>query len=289
MQDFSIVIPSYGKPENISELLVSLASLTYPKSHYEVIIVDDGSPDPLSSAALQFPAISNLTILKQHNKGPSAARNRGADIAQARYLVFTDDDCRPGPEWLQALAQALGESDRLVCGGRTVNSLPNSICAEASQLLIDYLSKHYSPVKIYGAFFPSNNLAVSKNGFRNAGGFDESLRFGEDRDFCYRCASLGFSFAYAPDAVVYHIHHQTFLSFLRLHSRYGGGTYAFRRGCAAKGLPRVQISPPSWYINLILAGIQQTKSPKGVKLSLLLMVSQIAVLIGMLRGILLRR
>jgi GT2 family glycosyltransferase len=277
MLDFSVVVPSYGKPENLAALLDSLADLSYPPSQFEVIIiVDDGSPTPLSSAVFQPRNRFNFTLAEQCNRGPASARNLGAGIAQGRYLLFTDDDCRPQPEWLQSLADALGESECLVCGGRTVNGLPSNIYSEASQLLLDYLSIRHSPTTTYGAFFPSNNLAVSKNGFRKVGGFDASLRFGEDRDFCYRCATLGFSFVYAPDAVVYHSHPQTLLSFTRLHSCYGRGTYAFRRGCAAKGLPRVRISSPSWYLNLILAGIRKTRSPKGVWLSLLLMASQAA-------------
>jgi glycosyltransferase involved in cell wall biosynthesis len=289
MLDFSIIVPSYGRPDNVPGLLASLARLNYESSRFEVIVVDDGSPTPLSSV-LSLPKIHlDLTVLKQRNSGPAAARNYGADIARGRCLLFTDDDCRPQPGWLQSMADVLGESDRLLCGGKTINGLKDNIYSEASQLLSDHLLKHYSPITTYGGFFPTNNLAVSKNSFWDAGGFDTSLRFGEDRDFCYRCASLGFSFAYAPGAVVYHNHPQTLFSFILLHSRYGGGTYAFRRGCIAKGLPRVCISPLSWYINLILTGIRNTRTVRGVSLSFLLLASQIAVLTGMMRGALTHR
>ena len=284
MIDFSIIVPSYGKPESLGKLLVSVAGLKYSGSGYEVVIVDDGSPTPLSSVVFPFRDRINLTLIEQRNMGPAFARNRGAAVGQGRCLAFIDDDCLAEPEWLESLAGVLGESNRLVCGGRTVNGLPDNIYSEASQLLLEYLSDYYSPTTTYGAFFPSNNLALSKTAFQRAGGFDPSFRFGEDRDFCLRCASLGFSFVQVPKAVVYHRHPQTLLSFIRLHSCYGSGTYALRRGCAAKGLPPVRISPPSWYMNLILAGMRKTKSPKGAALSLLLLVSQAAEIAGMLRG-----
>jgi len=283
MLTFSIIVPSYRKPDNLARLLTSLTAQDYPPSKFEVIVVDDGNPVELSPTITPFQSHLSLTLLKQHNTGPASARNHGASMAQGNYLAFTDDDCQPQPEWLKALDEALGKSDRLVCGGKTINGLSKDIFSEASQLLTDYLYINYNPTITLGAFFPSNNLAVSKDGFRKVGGFDESLRFGEDRDFCYRCAWLGFSFAYLPNAVVVHKHHQTMLTFLRLHSCYGGGTYAFRRGCAVKGLPKVPISSPSWYVKLILSGIRKTKSPRGAVLCLLLIASQCALLEGMLR------
>jgi glycosyltransferase involved in cell wall biosynthesis len=283
MLSFSIIIPIYRKPDNLFGLLTSLAALRYPASRFEVIVVDDGSPVELLPTIQTFRGRLNLTLLKQNNSGPAFARNQGAGIAKGDYLAFTDDDCQPQPEWLNALDDALGKSDRRVCGGKTINGLSGNICTEASQLLSDYLSMNYSPTTTLGAFFPANNLAVSKEGFWKAGGFDASLRFGEDRDFCYRCRALGFSFAYASDAVVVHSHHQTLLTFFHLHSCYGGGTYAFRRGCTAKALPKVPISSPSWYLKLALSGIRKTKSLRGVALSLLLIASQCAVLVGMLR------
>ncbi len=284
MIGFSIIVPSYGNPESLGKLLVSVAGLKDSGTGYEVVIIDDGSPTPISSVVVPFRDRLDLTLIEQRNMGPAAARNRGAAVGQGRYLAFIDDDCLVEPEWLESLAEALGKSDPLVCGGRTVNGLPENIYSEASQLLLEYLSDHYSPTTTYGAFFPSNNLALSKHAFQRVGGFDSSFRFGEDREFCLRCASLGYSFEQVPKALVYHCHPQTLLSFIRLHSCYGSGTYALRRGCAAKGLPRVRISPPSWYINLILAGMRKTKSPKGAALSLLLLASQAAEIAGMLRG-----
>lgn len=95
---FSIVVPSCRNPENLAELLASLAALSYPPSKFEAIIVDDGSPVPLAPAISAFQHRLNLTLLQQGNMGPAFARNRGAGIAKGRYLAFTDDDCRPQSE-----------------------------------------------------------------------------------------------------------------------------------------------------------------------------------------------
>ena len=284
MITFSIIVPTYGRPESLAELMASLACLEYPLSQFEVIVVDDGGKVPVQGVISDFKGRLNTLLLRQPNSGPGAARNRGAQEAKGRFLVFTDDDCRPERFWLRALSDALSGSERVVCGGKAVNGLPGNIYSEATQLLADYLLKHYSPADIYGGFFPSNNLALSKTAFWEAGGFDPTLRFGEDRDFCCRCASLGYSFVLAHHAIVRHAHALTLRSFLRLHYCYGGGTFHFRRGCGAKGLPRVRISPPSWYARLVLTGMREHRSLLGAKLMFLLMASQAAVGAAMIRG-----
>jgi glycosyltransferase involved in cell wall biosynthesis len=284
MVAFSIVVPTYERPESLAQLLDSLARLEYPSAQFEVIVVDDGSRVSLQGVISDFEGRLNVSLVHQSNAGPAAARNRGAQEATGRFLAFTDDDCRPERLWLLALSDALGGSEHVVCGGRAANGLPGNICSEATQLLADYLLKCYSPAHIYGGFFPANNLALSRSAFWGAGGFDPSLRFGEDRDFCCRCASLGYSFVLAQDALVRHAHPLTLGSFLRLHYCYGGGTFHFRRGCAAKGLPRVRISPPSWYVGLVLEGVRKHKNFRGAGLTLLLMASQAAAASAMLRG-----
>jgi GT2 family glycosyltransferase len=282
MLDFSIVVPSYGRPDRIPALLESLAALNYPAEQYEVILIDDGSPVSFPSATPGAGNRLHINLLRQSNMGPAAARNYGAAMAKGRYLAFTDDDCHPDREWLRALHDALDKSSCLICGGQTRNGLPENIYSEASQLIADYVSRRDGQAFTPGSFFQSNNLALSAEDFRKTGGFDAGLRYGEDRDFCHRCACLGFSFVYVQDALIFHSHRQEMRSFIRLHYAYGGGTYAFRRGCSAKGLPDVPFNPPSWYVRLVLSGIKRARSRKGIKLSLLLMISQFAAITGML-------
>jgi len=206
--------------------------------------------------------------------------------AQGKYLAFTDDDCVADPGWLRAHAAALGNSEHAICGGRTLNRLEENIFSEATQLLADYIYEHYNPTRTFGAFFPTNNLSVSREAFLEIGGFDGSLRFGEDRDLCYRWAARGYAFLDAPEAVVRHAHALTFLSFLRLHHCYGEGTHRFRKGCIKKGFPRLQISPALWYVNLVLSGVKERRGLRGLILSALLTATQAASLSGMIRYLL---
>jgi GT2 family glycosyltransferase len=103
-------------------------------------------------------------------------------------LAFTDDDCQPLPNWLDRFAASLATASKAMIGGKTINALVDKPYSTASQKLIDYLYEDYNPLKGKIAFFASNNVAMSKSGFHNLGGFDVSfpLAAAEDRDFCDR-------------------------------------------------------------------------------------------------------
>lgn len=278
---FSVVIPTYRRPTPLSNLLSSLTRLRYRHSRFEVIVVDDGGDIPLEPIIFKFHDQMNVTLLRQENSGPAMARNYGASQAKGEYLAFADDDCLPDPNWLQALAHGFRESPYCICGGKTVNALIENHYSTASQLLVDYLYEHYNPTQKIGAFFLANNFAVARERFQEMGGFDPTLRFGEDRDFCYRWRSRGYSFVFAPDAVVYHAHSLTLFSFLRLHFLYGGGNFQFLQRCAAQGTRAIRLSPPSWYIELMFSGIKKERGLRGLLLTFLLMTTQGAYAAGL--------
>jgi GT2 family glycosyltransferase len=282
MHDFSIITPTYGRPASLAQLLHSITRLNYPSERFEVIVVDDGGSAPLEETVSTFRDRLDVRLFRQRNLGPAAARNYGAREAAGRYLAFTDDDCLPDANWLRELDQALQKAPTAVCGGRTTNFYPRNLPAQATQLLMDYLYENYSPTLRAGAFFPTNNVSLPRGEFLALGGFDEQLRFGEDREFCYRWRSRGGLFVYAPQAVVQHARRLSLGEFVHLHFLYGGGTARFRRACKRKGMKTVGFSSPLWYLGLLLYGVKREPGWQGVALSLLLLVSQAATLAGLL-------
>jgi glycosyltransferase involved in cell wall biosynthesis len=273
---FSIIIPTYHREAQLIDLLLSLTRLRYEPSRFEVILVDDGGRSSPDAVVKPFCTRLNLALIKQENSGPAMARNHAARRAGGRFLAFTDDDCLVDPGWLKALAEGFEQAPVSICGGRTVNALTRNPYSVASHLLLDFLHHHYSPRNCLGGFFPTNNFAVQKANFLEMGGFDPSLRFGEDRDFCHRWASRGYLFQNIPDAVIYHAHALDFSSFLRLHFSYGGGTYEFRKRCVQRGGVTARLNPPSFYLSLILSGIRREKNVQGLWGSMLLLLSQLA-------------
>lgn len=284
----SVVVPTYERPDALRRCVRALRLQDYPRDRYEVIVVDDGSTTDLTRAvhgtshgAQTNGQAQSVTLLRQANAGPAAARNRGAANAQGSYLAFTDDDCAPARGWLQGLSRALSARPRAVVGGRTINAFPANPYAEATQLLITYLSAH-SAEQGMPSFFATNNLALSTDDFHAVGGFDTRfpLAAGEDRDFCDRCQLHGLAFRYVPDAHLYHHHNLTLPSYLRQHYNYGRGAYRVWQKRQARHETVEQGDWTRFIAGLLALPFHHAPASKAVLYSTLLGVAQGATAAG---------
>ena len=275
----TIVVPSYGRPEALRACLRALAA--QDDSDREIVVVDDGSPEPLAPVCEGLPGVR---CVRQANAGPAAARNRGAREARGAFLAFTDDDCRPRPGWLSALRRTWGGRERRIVGGRVENGLPNNPYASASQGLCDYLYSYYGAEGGEAPFFTTNNLGVSRQGFEAVGGFDESfpLAAAEDRDLGMRWRDVGGTLAYAPDAVVDHHHPLTLRRFFRQHANYGRGARHLHRALDRRGGEQPRVEPMRFYTGLVLWPMRR-RGIRGLGGSVLMGLSQVAMVRGYAR------
>jgi glycosyltransferase involved in cell wall biosynthesis len=113
------------------------------------------------------------TLFMQTNSGPAAARKAGARRASGQIVAFTDDDCRPEPEWARARAARIDKDPDALVGGHTVNALPDNPSATASLLLISYLHDYYNRSPETALFLTANNFAMRRDRFQAVSGFDE--------------------------------------------------------------------------------------------------------------------
>ncbi len=227
--DFSVIVPTYNRPGQLEACLTALAALRYAVDRFEVIVVDDGSAEPVDTAVALFRNRLNVSVVRQENSGPAAARNRGVEHARGAWLAFTDDDCLPNADWLQSLAHRLEKGANCVVGGRTVNGLTDNLCSAMSQIIVDVVYRYYNARPEQALFFATNNLAMPLELFRRIGGFDEAFTTSEDRDFCDRCLYRGITMLYAPECIVYHRHPLSYRSFCKQHFHYGRGAFQFLR------------------------------------------------------------
>ena len=280
--DFSIIIPTYNRSERLQQCLESLTRLTYPSDRFEVIVVDDGSQVSMKSVVVNFESQISLRLIRQSNGGPASARNMGASVAQGNYLVFTDDDCQPNPDWLDALAAATAAAPNTLIGGQTINALSDNLYSTASQLLIDYIYDYYNQTKGDASFFASNNFGMPKGLYQQLGGFDTSfpLAAGEDREFCDRWQHHGYSMHYAAEMQIKHFHQLTFVSFWRQHFNYGRGAFCFHKVRSQRDSEPMQIEPFTFYFRLLTYPFicKYTLSP--ILLSGLFFLSQLANVAG---------
>ena len=282
---FSIIIPTYSRPGPLAACLQALTGLDYARERFEVIVVDDGSPTPPKAVVESLRDRFQLTLHLQRHAGPAAARNAGAMRARGKYLAFTDDDCLPAPDWLQALTVRFDRAPDHLVGGRIINALPENPYSTAAQLLIDYMYAHYNSDRRHANFFASNNLAVNAERFRAIGGFDTSfpLAAGEDRELCDRWLHYGYEMTYAPEVLVYHAHGLTLRSFWRQQFRYGRGAFGFHRVRAQRTQKGIRLQAPSFYLNLLRHSFSQGRCGRRLMLAGLLLVSQGAITMGFLR------
>ena len=226
----SIVIPTYARPERLRECLAALARQTLPAAMFEIVVVDDGSPQPVVPPEATTPTGPTIRIIRQPNAGPSAARNRGVAEARGELITLTDDDCLPTPAWLESLATAHRQCPDALVGGVTFNGLTDNVFAMTSQMIIDLVYEHFNTDEASAYFLTSNNILCSRAAYAELGGFDTTFpRAGaEDRDFCDRWRASGRPLRLVPSATLEHRHAQNLKQFLGLHYRYGRGAYLYQ-------------------------------------------------------------
>lgn len=281
---FSVIIPTYARPARLAACLKAIANLEYPRDRFEVIVVDDGSPEPLDETVRPVQGELRLTLLRQTNAGPAAARNAGAARASGSHLAFSDDDCEPDPRWLQAMADRFEQTPRALIGGRIVNRLPSNAYSDASQAITDCT---YDRMQRIGGerLFATCNIAVSVEEFRQLGGFSTHfpLAAGEDYDFCHRWQRAGLPAIYAPDAIINHTHDLTLWTFLRQHYSYGRGLLQFRRRSSGGVFDTVRGGRISLYLNLLRWPLRHERGLRAWRQVGLIGLSQAATALGAAR------
>lgn len=278
MLKFTIIIPTYNREKQIISLLNQINSLSEKSPPFEVIVVDDGSLYPLNVQKNEYNY--QITLLRQENSGPAKARNAGAEMARGEFLVFIDDDCMPDVDWLIQYEESCDKNPTSLLGGHTVNGLEGNQYSHTTQMLVDFLLDCYSPREYLGGFFSTNNMLVSRAMFRALEGFNPILSFGEDREFCYRWAVKGLSFIHVKGAKISHFHSLNFISFLKLHFKYGTGTYHFRRLASENIQNPIPFSRPDFYLRLILSPFKRHEKQRAIVYTALLFGTQIANVSG---------
>ncbi|HET6317565.1 MAG TPA: glycosyltransferase family A protein, partial [Chloroflexota bacterium] len=83
-----------------------MATQDYGTDAFEVIVIDDGSPEPVELPG-EIRGRMAVTVQHQARAGPAAARNRGLKAARGDYIAFLDDDCEASSAWLHELVASL--------------------------------------------------------------------------------------------------------------------------------------------------------------------------------------
>lgn len=203
---FSLIIPVYNRPDEVDELLESLAQQDYTDK-FEVVIVEDGSTLGCDDVVRKYAGKLHLSYSFKENSGPGDSRNYGMKKAKGEYFIIFDSDCIIPKIYLTEVAKALNENYVDCFGG------PDAALDSFSdiQKAINFaMTSFLTTGGIRGGsekidkFQPrSFNMGLSRKAFEASNGFG-NIHPGEDPDLSFRLWNLGFKTRLFPKASVYH-------------------------------------------------------------------------------------
>lgn len=214
LRDLTVVVPTYGEPvDRIAALVSEFGSLP-------VVVVDDGAPIPLDTAR-----VGRRVLRLPVNAGPGAARNAGLALVETPFVLFLDADASIGLPALHRLL-ALARDERVAAVAPRVHAPSSASTAlERYEAVRSPLDMGPNPALVRAgtrvSYVPAAVLLCRTAAIRAVGGFDESLRYGEDVDLVWRLADAGGAVRYDPGALARHTVRPSVREALRQRYRYG--------------------------------------------------------------------
>ena len=220
----SVIIPVYNDASRLRVCLGCLQAQRY--SPFETIVVDNGSEDlaAVAAAVAECPA---ARLVCEAMPGSYAARNRGIAVARGEVLAFTDADCVPSANWIEAGVAAL-------------RSQPNCGLAAGAIEIVMHNPQH--PVELFESvmalsqqkFVTQDHYGATANVFtwaavfEQVGQFNSALKSSGDVEWGQRVFAAGYAQIYAEQAKIQHPARASFADLARQTSRHAGGFYDLR-------------------------------------------------------------
>jgi glycosyltransferase involved in cell wall biosynthesis len=195
------VIPTYNTPPGLlREAVESVLNQTQPV--VELLVVDDGSSVPVN---LEEHASELVKVVRQNNKGVSAARNLAIQMAKGEYIAFLDADdlwCSTKVEMQQDCLTANPQA--VACYTRCIKAhgffgfgpYPSVNCDEKV-----FISSLWS-----SQFFPPSSTMIRLDSLRKIGGYREGMRYAEDLEMLMRLLRLGCIVQVPQELTYYRVH-----------------------------------------------------------------------------------
>lgn len=241
----SVIIPC-ARPERLPALIEALSRQIPAPAALEIIVVTPRRPGTGWDAGGAEPVWVETGELHP----PGRMRNLGAARARGPTLFFLDDDCLPPPGWMAALSRVLDAKPDVAAAGCRVIGVHNGFWSRcADHVLFTPAQLTRSGPRLLGAA----SLAVRAEVFRQAGGFDETLRASEDWDFGLRLQAAGWGSYFNADVEVAHDHRRerpvAILAQAYRSGRLSGLSVQRRHAAALGGVARlaVRLSNPGLY------------------------------------------
>ncbi len=222
----SVVLATYNRWPTLERLIHQLGEQTFPSDQFEVIVVDDGSAEPVAPRLARIPTRFSLRVIRQQNAGAAAARHRGVMEARSDILVILDDDMQLPKQFLEEHLRWHRPGVPAVVMGR-YRSDPN---IEQMPLFERWYAKKWEEwsaqfaggMKPHGTALCTGNVSMRREDYLKVGGFDLSLDRSEDAELGLKLEQLGAELIYSEDAYTLHgSDHTEVATWMRRAYRYG--------------------------------------------------------------------
>jgi len=242
----SIIVPVRNAERTLEQTFNYLFKVQYPHDKLEIILADGGSTDGtvamIQTWQKKYPFITLVEV--PNCPSPGFARNKAIVKAKGEYLLFTDGDCAPEPDWIELMLLPFSKDETIGGVGGEIHTLrtdPDNItesyCEQVGFLSVrgrfsikeeGYMPKltDMSPSQVSAhraPFFATANVMFSKKAIDQAKAVFWDHPTGEDVDFSIQIQKAGFRLYYAPKAIVNHMHRVDMKSFNKQWFGYGKG------------------------------------------------------------------
>lgn len=202
MFDFTLIIPTYGRDEQLKNLLISLLQQNYDMRRVEIIVVDQNDKIDLSEILRSFSEYLNIVHIQSNVKSISRSKNLGIKAARANIIAFPDDDCLYYPDTLDTAFNFMADHPEIeVVYGRLYDreAKKNIMRKWSTKILrLNKLNFHlnYSPIACFTRdkyLFFDENLGVGSR-----------FGMGEELDYIMRLVMRGSLIYFLPQLEIWH-------------------------------------------------------------------------------------
>jgi len=181
----TVVVPAYNESEFIIPTLKSLINQTY--NEFELIVVDNNSDDDTAEVAKRYGA----RVILEKKKGVAAARQAGFMAARGEIILSTDADSVIPENWIERIVLRYDKNKKLVGFGGLSLLYSGAVTARAAGRYLFPLFWRIDKILSGGWNMAGFNMSVRKKAFEEIGGFDISLKMGEDIDLSQKLRTVG--------------------------------------------------------------------------------------------------
>ena len=212
------VIPTHGTTHSDITRLVAHCIATAGPYLCSVVVVDDASNPPIHDVP------GALIVRRNTNGGPGAARASGFEHVVTPFVAFIDTDVELSPNWLEPLLAHFSD-ERVALVAPRVTSAPGASAIAMYEVARSPLDLGVQPARVRAgtrvSYVPSAAMVCRADALRSVGGFDPTMRVGEDVDLVWRLDESGWRVRYEPSVAVAHRPRRTSRAWLRQRYTYG--------------------------------------------------------------------